>query len=402
MCKVQLIVPALAAIQFQKIVILLALFGLLKESKKFSSLSTLLETASGKAMLFLLVWMLLSVPFSVWPGRSFAFMTENAWKSVLGLIMMVAYGSSEAALEKIVWVTLGTAAFMCGMVTMFPQSSSLEIIKEEAYDRNELGFIFVLAMPFAYWKSRQYTGIRKIVLRLLCVLFIAGIVVTQSRGAFLGLLAVIVAASLKARGSSVKRVLSVFGILTGVMVAVFLLGQGGYLDRVASITDTENNYNYTSKDGRIAVWQRGLSMMLENPLLGVGINAFEAADGAIVKVGKWSAAHNSLVQIGAELGVPGLLAYLVLVVGLLQRSIKIASSVGEKDDFYWYTGMAISCSLVGYLVNGFFLSMAYSNLAFLIFGIAFAFINLGNKKQSFKIDTGPVLRSLRGRAACQT
>jgi len=401
-CKVQLIVPALAAIQFQKIVILLALFGLLKESKKFSSLSTLLETASGKAMLFLLVWMLLSVPFSVWPGRSFAFMTENAWKSVLGLIMMVAYGSSEAALEKIVWVTLGAAAFMCGMVTMFPQSSSLEIIKEEAYDRNELGFIFVLAMPFAYWKSRQYKGIRKIVLRLLCVLFIAGIVVTQSRGAFLGLLAVIVAASLKARGSSVKRVLSVFGILTGVMVAVFLLGQGGYLDRVASITDTENNYNYTSKDGRIAVWQRGLDMMLENPFLGVGINAFEAADGAIVKVGKWSAAHNSLVQIGAELGVPGLLAYLVLVVGLLRRSITIASSVGERDDFYWYTGMAISCSLVGYLVNGFFLSMAYSNLAFLIFGIAFAFISLANEKNSTNIDTGPVFRSLRGRVACQT
>lgn len=352
-------------------------------------------------MLFLLVWMLLSVPFSVWPGRSFAFMTENAWKSVLGLIMMVAYGSSEDSLEKILWVALGAAAFMCGMVTLFPQSSSLEIIKEEAYDRNELGFIFVLAMPFAYWKSRQYKGVPKIVLRSLCILFIAGIVVTQSRGAFLGLLAVIVAASFQARGSSVKRVLSVFGILVGVMAVVFMLGQGGYLDRVASITDTENNYNYTSKDGRIAVWQRGLSMMLENPLLGVGINAYEAADGAMVKVGKWSAAHNSLVQIGAELGVPGLLAYLILVVGLLKYSITIASSVGERDDFYWYTGAAISCSLVGYLVSGFFLSMAYSNLAFLIFGIAFAFINLGNKKKSSKVDAEPVFRSLRGRVVCQ-
>jgi O-antigen ligase len=403
-CKVQLFVPALAAIQFQKIVILLALLGLLIDPKKFSSSSTLLKTTPGRALLFLVVWMTLSVPFSVWPGRSFAFVSESAWKSVLGLVMMIAYGSSEASFEKVIWVTLGAAAFLCGMVTMFPQSESLAIIKEEAYDRNELGFIFVLAMPFAYWKSRQHKGFLKIGLQLLCLLFIAGIVVTTSRGAFLGLLAVIVAAILSARGSSVKKLLAVFGTLIVLVAAVLVLGQGGYLDRVASITDTENNYNYTSKDGRIAVWQRGLGMMLENPFFGVGINAYEAADGAIVKVGKWSAAHNSLVQIGAELGVPGLLAYCIVVLGLLKYSITIASSVGERDEFYWYTGVAISCSIIGYLVNGFFLSMAYSNLAFLIFGIAFAFISLANEKNSTKIDTGPVFRLARrsGRIACQT
>lgn len=401
-CKIQLIVPALAAIQFQKIVILLALVGLFVEAKKLSSSSMVLRTSHGKAMLFLLVWMMLSVPFSVWPGRSFAFITESAWKSILGLVMMIAYGSSEASLEKIIWSMLGAAAFLCGMYIAFPQSSSLAILMEEAYDRNELAFIFVLAIPFAYWKSRQHEGVLKRVLQLLCVLLIGGIVATHSRGAFLGLLAVILASSLHAKGSSVKKMLSAVAILIIVLTTVLILGQGGYLDRVASITDTENNYNYTSETGRIAVWQRGLTMMWENPFFGVGINAYEAADGAMVRVGKWSAAHNSLVQIGAELGVPGLLAYCIMVIGLLRRSGRIASSIGKSDDFYWYTGVAISCSMFGYVVNGFFLSMAYSNLAFLIFGIAFAFINLASKKHPSETDTGPVFLSERSRIACQT
>lgn len=397
-CKVQLIVPALAAIQFQKIVILLALFGLLIDPKKLSSSTTVLRTSHGKAMLFLVVWMLLSVPFSIWPGRSFAFITESAWKSILGLVMMIAYGSSAASLEKIIWVMLGAASFLSGMLIMFPQSSGLAILMEEAYDRNELAFIFVLAVPFAYWKSRQHGKGLRIVLWLLCLLFIGGIVATQSRGAFLGLLAVIVASSLHAGGSSVKKLLLASVILIGVIATVLILGQGGYLDRVASITDTENNYNYTSESGRIAVWQRGLRMMWENPFFGVGINAYEAADGAMVRVGKWSAAHNSLVQIGAELGVPGLLAYCIMVIGLLRRSSKLASSVGKGDDFYWYTGVAISCSMLGYVVNGFFLSMAYSNLAFLIFGIAFAFINLASQKNgSEQIVGAPQILTVKSR-----
>jgi O-antigen ligase len=401
-CKIQLMVPALATIQFQKIVMLLALVGLLKEPKKLSSSTAVLRTSHGKAMLFLVVWMVLSVPFSVWPGKSFGFITESAWKSILGLVMMIAYGSSEASLEKIIWAMLGAAAFLSGMYILFPQSSSLAILQEEAYDRNDLGFLFVLAIPFAYWKSRQHGGVRKIVLQSLCVLFIGGIVATHSRGAFLGLLTVIVVSSLHARGSSIKKALLAVAILTVVLVTVFILGQGGYLDRVASITDTENNYNYTSNTGRIAVWERGLGMMWENPFFGVGIAAYEAADGAIVRVGKWSAAHNSLVQIGAELGVPGLLAYCIMVVGLLRRSSQIASSVGRSDDFYRYTGVALSCSLFGYVVNGFFLSMAYSNLAFLIFGIAFAFINLTSKKNLSETNTSSVFLSGRTRIACQT
>lgn len=394
-CKIQLMVPALATIQFQKIVMLLALVGLLKEPKKLLSSTAVLRTFHGKAMLFLVVWMLLSVPFSVWPGKSFGFITESAWKSILGLVMMIAYGSSEASLEKMIWAMLGAAAFLSGMYILFPQSGSMAILLEEAYDRNDLGFLFVLAVSFAYWKSRQHGGIHKIVLQLLCALLIGGIVATQSRGAFLGLLVVIVASSFYARGSSVKKILLAVAILTVVLTAILILGQGGYLDRVASITDTENNYNYTSESGRIAVWQRGLAMMGENPFFGVGINAYEAADGAMVKVGKWSAAHNSLVQIGAELGVPGLLAYCIMVISLLRRSSRIASSVGKNDDFYWYTGVAISCSMLGYVVNGFFLSMAYSNLAFLIFGIAFAFINLAGQKNS----SGQIIRIPQVRTA---
>ena len=73
-------------------------------------------------------------------------------------------------------------------------------------------------------------------------------------------------------------------------------------------------------EGRIQIWQRGMGYMLDHPLLGVGAGNFPTAEGTISSIARntpswkgvrWSAAHNSFVEIGAELGVPGLILFLL-------------------------------------------------------------------------------------------
>src|SRR5256886_14550022 len=64
--------------------------------------------------------------------------------------------------------------------------------------------------------------------------------------------------------------------------------------------------------------------MLDYPAFGIGINNFERAEGTISDKARrsfagdpirWVAPHNSFVQVGAELGLPGLILWSSLIVG---------------------------------------------------------------------------------------
>jgi O-antigen ligase len=126
--------------------------------------------------------------------------------------------------------------------------------------------------------------------------------------------------------------------------------------------------------------------MAQNPLLGVGIANFPAAEGRhplIVRLQeqgrgmKWSAAHSIWVQAGAELGIPGLLA-LVLMFGisfrLLWRTDRRLGGVGIRGDpelkLLGEMGRPLVGVLLGVAVAGSFLSHAYTPLLWMPFGLA--------------------------------
>ncbi len=120
--------------------------------------------------------------------------------------------------------------------------------------------------------------------------------------------------------------------------------------------------------------------MVGHPITGVGIGAFPVAEGTISRLAKvqdygeglkWSAAHNSFVQVGAELGFPGLLVFLALLfagLGRARRAVMLGLAVG--DERAAAMGDALAASLVGYMVSGFFLSEGYSVFAYSMIGIA--------------------------------
>ncbi|MGH7462354.1 MAG: hypothetical protein ACREMA_15185, partial [Longimicrobiales bacterium] len=85
----------------------------------------------------------------------------------------------------------------------------------------------------------------------------------------------------------------------------------------------------------------------------------------------WSTAHSSFVQLGAELGIPGLIAFLMLLFKAYQSATRPVAA-GQSDPESLRTralGQALAASLVGYLVAGFFLSQAYSAFLYVLFGM---------------------------------
>jgi O-antigen ligase len=87
---------------------------------------------------------------------------------------------------------------------------------------------------------------------------------------------------------------------------------------------------------------------------------------------KWSAAHNSFVQIGAELGVLGL----GLFVALFAVAVRALSRVGRGQGAAAFLAQTLTASLVAYVVSGFFLSAAYWAYLYTLLGMVAGLVKI--------------------------
>src|SRR3990172_6654965 len=105
------------------------------------------------------------------------------------VLIVLAYASSMESLNKIIW-TYVLALGMLSTWTLIVSVSSRMSIDERRYDPNDTALQFLLVLPFVAWKYMSVKGIKKLLLGVLCLLLVSGIVATESRGGFIGLLAV--------------------------------------------------------------------------------------------------------------------------------------------------------------------------------------------------------------------
>ena len=140
------------------------------------------------------------------------------------------------------------------------------------------------------------------------------------------------------------------------------------------------------------IWGRGIVYMVEHPIFGVGANNFPVAEGTISPLArrqeyglgvKWGAAHSTFVQIGAELGFPGLLM-VIAVLGssylALRRVTKMGNVAGRQRPPPVRLAQALTASLVGFTVGAFFLSLAYSEMLYALVGLTIALQKVGLPK----------------------
>ena len=139
---------------------------------------------------------------------------------------------------------------------------------------------------------------------------------------------------------------------------------------------SDADYNRNAESGRMQIWRRGVGYMLQHPILGVGPNNFQTAEGTLSPfaqrqqfgVGvRWNAAHNSFVQAGAELGLPGLVLFLAVIATAfrsLRRSGRRAGAAVLTDGRQRELTQALTASLIGFTVGAFFLSLAYSEMLY--------------------------------------
>jgi O-antigen ligase len=239
------------------------------------------------------------------------------------------------------------------------------------YDSNDFATLVASTVPLALhlvvkkgWRIPRVVGIGGLGALLLAFIW------ANSRGGFLALLAAGLVILIGYRAVSAPTRIGV----TVAAALVFALAAGpSFWTRMNTITNADQDYNMTSSEGRWQLWQRGIGYMEARPLLGVGVGGFPSAEGMLSPEArdarahgrgeKWSEPHNSFVEIGAELGIPGLLLFLAML-GTAVRGLRGASDPG--------LGVALLASVTAFTAGGFFLSLAYKEMLYTLLALCVA------------------------------
>jgi O-antigen ligase len=263
------------------------------------------------------------------------------------------------------------------------------------FDPNETALLFLVAIPLALQLANERARGR-MKWYVVALVLVAGTVRTGSRAGFLGLLAVAawwLRGSLK--GKAKFRTLMVAGSAAAV---VGLMATSQLRSRFSTVLSVTHDYNFTDRDGRIEVWKRGLRYMITHPVLGVGIANFPIAEGDIsgkMNMGygvKYSEAHNSFIQVGGELGILGLVAFIGVFWTAWDGCRKLRRArPGTYSPHLVELATATEGALLTFLVCGSFLSFAYQMVTFFLIALAVGvrMSPLGNQTGQPVADTAP-------------
>lgn len=232
-------------------------------------------------------------------------------------------------------------------------------------DPNDFSFFLVGAVPLAAWlfqEGLQRGGFAQVAWRgllgLMTITMVLTSMLTLSRGAILGLLAMAVVALLTG-WLRMKWVLVGSGFLAGVVGLVCLFAW--HLVQYALLT--KEAVASGNVDSRFLTWTLAGEMIHDHPLLGVGPAGFSAnieqyLHGRVLFPAHIQLVHQMLLDVGAETGLVGLacfLGYQVLGARALYRVAWAASTPPELHRL----AVAVLTAYVGTFTAAMFLTEQY-------------------------------------------
>lgn len=361
----------------------IAAIGLLLLQQTGRRRIVLLRSRITTVLLGLVLWGALSVPFALTGGVAFHFWMDFA-RAVVMCVVLAASVRTARDLERLGLVYFAVIVVYTAIILSRFQLGSDDdwrLGRLYFYDANDLATLIVTAMPIGLYFALAHRWIGLRVLSVVGLLLLAvALIRSGSRGGFLAFLAV--AAFILVGFTTISARARIGGL---VLILAVLGGTASdrYWTQMQTIVRPNQDYNLTDETGRVKIWERGLGYMLSRPAFGVGMGNFQTAEGTISPMARrsesghgvrWGAAHNTFVQIGAELGIPGLLLFVGLILSVfvtLRRVTRYARAGPQMKDLS-RLAQSLMAALIGFLVGGFFLSLAYADMLYTLVALSLA------------------------------
>ena len=327
-----------------------------------------------KAVLALTVLALFTIPIAKDPVLAGDIFKDTFVKAVIIFIVLVNVVRTRKRLMNIIWLSFGVGIYlgvsavqlyMEGKFSVEEYRVAVTETKGMFGNPNEMALHFVMMTPLALTlgiASKSLT--MRVVYFSLTALFVAANMLTDSRGGFLGLVFSSMVLAWKL-GRKYRFNVTIASILIGAIGII--AAPGNYGMRVLSIFIPVLD-GVGSSDQRKALLERSLLVTARNPW-GIGIGNFPLVGFHDLQT------HNAFTQVSAEIGILGLVAYLVFMISPFRKLGAIERALFAKDETNWfyYLSIGFQASICGYLVSSFFASVAYNWFIYYLIAYAVAF-----------------------------
>lgn len=316
------------------------------------------------ALILLTLWMVVTTVFAIHPDESWLDLKRTFKIQAMTLVALAAL-RERRHIEWFIWVnalSLGFYGFKGGLFTILtgggqrvwgPPGGFIE-------GNNEVGLALVMVIPMMNYlrvvATQRWLRIAMMVLMLFTAVAVLG---TQSRGAFLAIVAM--GAVLWLRSKEKAKAAVIIG-LTGLVLTQFM--PASWDERMQTIGTYHQD---GSAMGRINAWQ--MAMHLANDrFLGGGF--FIYTDEIFARYAPVPddvhAAHSIYFQVLGEHGYVGLVLFLLVGWFTFMTARRIRRQARDREDAGWLYHLAgmMQVSMIGYAVGGAFLSLAYFDLPY--------------------------------------
>ena len=234
--------------------------------------------------------------------------------------------------------------------------------------------------------------------RLFCMgclgLTLLGTTFAASRGCFLGL----ISAFLFVIWNSRRRVRNL--VMCSLLLIPLSLLPMSPLRRLQNPSDLDDG----ARDARFVAWRAGWKMIQGHPITGVGLHNFKPlmaryAPGENVV----SLAHNTYIELTAEIGFPGALAFLAVMVTSFYRLDKVRRrAIRHGCRQLAITALGIEAGMISFVVSAMFLTAWWDKLAWLLIFSGFCLERLSRPWLSRFVKRTRELTNARAAAVAQT
>ena len=337
---------------------------------------------------------LATAPFSFWMGGAVATFTDLYVKVLLIFVLMVNTLTTRKRIEQFTLLIVVASGYIAGRAVL-DYARGINLIENGRVqgavggmfkNPNDLALNLVAVLPLAAFLAlRRDRPFERSTAAIAGVLMIGAIIATQSRSGTVGLAAMVVVLAIYVARRMPALVFA--GALAGLSALPLL--PSSYWERMASITDEELDQT-GSREAREILLREAFEAFKENPLTGVGAGNFAAYDPD-GRQEPWRESHNAVLQVAAELGVFGLIAFGFLLWRAFHGPIQTrrllraqtarhrgrqpagadALAPGDHEALYMHAA-ALSAALVGWFVCALFASVAYHWTFYYLLALAVA------------------------------
>jgi O-antigen ligase len=340
-------------------------------------------TRETTALFLLAAVMLGTIPFSIWPGGALTEFIETFSKVLVVFVLMMNTVTTPRRIQQITTLMFLAGGYIAAR-GVFDYVRGVNLIEGSRLggpvggifgNPNDFALNMVALLPLAIITAcgRRHGFTWRAIAAAAALLMMAVVVFTKSRGGMIGMAVMLVAlVMLSFRVRPLLAVALFGGVIAG---APFL--PASFYDRMATIFRPEGYLEYTgSREARTTVMREGIAVFQERPLTGVGAGQFVNYDFP-GRVERWRQAHNSLIQVAADLGIFGLLAFSYLIYRGIRTAIWLRSVLGpqparkpqsdvvavlppeEREQLHDHA-IALGSAMLGWFAAAMFASVAYS------------------------------------------